>query len=201
MSNKVDIVPAREGQGYEVWARHDAAGREVAPTGYDDGYEGKPLYGPAEEDACLDWCAEHEYEYRHRKQAMAIPERFRRDVERRCDEWRTWLDRFAADCGRRLASDIHYRASAAWKEEPTHYCYHGDCGTSAKLERIDKDKGDAEDLMQAQMFLDYLLGAAVALWELGLVLTYGEDGKHRIYGQHPQWVTVKEDEDRDAQNW
>lgn len=201
MSNKVDIVPAREGQGYEVWARHDAAGREVAPTGYDDGYEGKPLYGPADEDACLDWCAEHEYKYRHRTQAMAIPERFRRDVERRCDEMREDLERWAAKCGRRLESNIHYRASAAWKDEPTHYCYHGDMGATARLVRVDESKADADALVQANMYLDFLLGAAVTLWELGLTLTYGKDGKHRIFGQYPQWVTVKENEDRDAQNW
>ena len=104
--------------------------------GYD--YEGDPLFGPCEcEGECEGWCDENGYPYRRRRRASLVPPKFLRDVEARADKYMQYI----RDHGLVVRSDVIYKASAAWKEQPTHYAYMGDFGGSAKLE--DAEEGRA----------------------------------------------------------
>ena len=164
--------------------------REGAPVRYDGGYKTECLFGPATEDECIDWCESNGIEYRMRRRAALLPERFVHDLEDRCNKWRKALDENANRCGMKLASDVIYRASAAWKENPTHYAYLGDFGGSARIVVVEEGISDSDALLLANQYLNYLFGAATAAWELGYILTFDENGKHTIFGNYPQWVTV-----------
>lgn len=183
---KVDIV-----KGISGWSIHPRIG---APGRWDDGYETPPLFGPTDYDSCVAWCEDNGHSYRVRQLASLVNPRFIKDVEKRCDGWFKWLSESAEKCGRKLVSDTTYRASAAWKEEPTHYCYVGDMGGTAHLQRVDETKADADALIQARSFLDVLFGASDVLWELGYTLTFDKNGKHTIFNKREQWVTLDEAE-------
>ena len=53
---------------------------------------------------------------------------------------------------------------------------------------------DMKDFDVANGWLRELFGMATALWELGFTLTFDKDGKHTIFGNYPQWVTLDEEE-------
>ena len=176
---KTDII--QKGDGWAVYPR----------TAYDgDGYEGDPIYTGECEGDCIEWCEEHAHTYRRRKNVVPIPEKFLRDVEKRFDGWREDLDAAAEACGMRVESNATYHESAAWKEEPTHYCYSGDMGGGARLVEADAAKRDAEAEAEAWALLREIATAAAALWELGITMTYGADGRHRAFGIFPEWVTL-----------
>ena len=180
---QVDIVQTESGCG--VYPR----------TAFKFGeYEGEPMFTAAEEGVCWEWCEEHFHEHRLRKRAALVSAKFIRDVEAKCDTWFAKMAEHAGKCGRRLESDITYRASAAWKENPTHYCYSGDFGGCARLVKTGEPAADPEALILAQHLMNMLYGASVALWELGFTLTFDKDGKHTVFGNFPEWVTVDEEE-------
>jgi hypothetical protein len=151
------------------------------------------MFADADEGVCWDWCEEHGHEHRLRKRVALVRPKFIRDIEARCDKWYAKMAEHAAACGRRFVSNITYRASAAWKDYPTHYCYSGDMGGYARLEKTGEPAQDPEALMLAQHLMDMLYGASAALWELGFTLTFDKDGKHTVFGNYPEWVTVDEE--------
>lgn len=169
---QVDIVK-RDGD-FAVYPR--------AAFKYDE-YEGDPLFTAKDEGDCWDWCERHGHQHRQRRLASLVPEKFVHDLEQRCDKVRARI----RELGCVVKSDITYRASAAWKDNPTHYCYEGDMGGCATLERGELTGyawEPAEDLLLG------LFGMAIAARELGFVLTFDKDGKHKVFGHHPQWVTL-----------
>lgn len=178
---EVDIVPANERGEFEVRSRDSFNGYE---------YEGDPLFGPASEGDCWDWCEERRYSHRRRRLAALVPPKYIKDVEARADKA---MERIH-DAGLRVESSVTYRASAAWKDEPTHYAYFGDMGGCAQIVWRDdvKDRSDKK-WDEAFAWKRELFGMAVALWELGFTLTFHEDGKHRIFGAVPDWVTLDEE--------
>ena len=155
-----------------------------SPGKYGD-YDGKPVFkGTLEEcEDSVRGCS-----YVLRAQTSLVPPWYIADAEKRADTYRQRID----ETGAKVLSDVIYRASAAWKEQPTHYAYTGCFGGCAKLS-FSKEVSDVEK-KTAYAYLQYLFGFAYALWELGLVLTFGEDGKHTIYGNHPQWVTLEHED-------
>lgn len=157
----------------------------------ENAYEGEPVFTDESEGECICWCEEHKADFRVRAFVASVPSKFILDLEKILDDWRKRLDERAAECGYRLDSNITYRASAAWKEQPTHYCYIGDFGGSANLICEDENKGDEKDgaLRNAKNYLWRLFGAAQAVWELGFTVTYDKDGKHTIYGACPKWIS------------
>ena len=157
----------------------------------ENAYEGEPVFTDESEGDCICWCEEHNADFRVREFAAPVPDKFLHDLEKKLDAWREELDEYAKKCGYRLDSNITYRASAAWKEQPTHYCYIGDFGSSANLvcEDESKTKGNEAALRDAKNYLWSLMGAAQAVWELGFTVTYNKDGKHTIYGTYPRWIT------------
>lgn len=180
---KVDIV--KRDKDFAVYPREAFNGDE---------YEGEPLFAAENDADCWDFCEGNHHQHRQRRCVSLVPERFVRDLEAKCDRWFAKMGDYAAACGRVLKSDVTYRASAAWKDEPTHYCYQGDFGSSARLVKAGEEVTNADALASALQMLDSLYGAASALWELGFVLTFNEDGKHRVFGNYPQWVTLDEEE-------
>ena len=176
---KTDIVREDGGQS--------AVYSKCAFDGYD--YKGDPIFR-GDEGECLDYCEANGHTHRLRRHAALVPPKFVKDVERRADDAVGKI----RDLGLAVRSDVTYRASAAWKEQPTHYAYIGDFGGGAKLE----DAGDraCSDAAYAvgKGWLCELFGMATALWELGFTLTFDKDGKHTIFGNYPQWVTLDEEE-------
>lgn len=169
---QVDIVK-RDGD-FAVYPR--------AAFKYDE-YEGDPLFTAKDEGDCWDWCERHGHQHRQRRLASLVPEKSVHDLEQRCDKVRARI----RELGCVVKPDITYRASAAWKGNPTHYCYTGVMGGRATLER-----GELTDYAwePAEKLLRELSGMAIAAWELGFVLTFDKDGKHKVFGRHPQWVTL-----------
>lgn len=159
-----------------------------------DGYRGDPIFTGDEEVDCWDWCDRNNHNLRRRRHVMLVVPKFVKDVERRADKWHADMLDFARGSGRRFVSNITYHASAAWKEEPTHYCYVGDIGGSASFVVEDKSLEHNGAAKQARNILHMLCGAAITLWELGFTLTFDKDGKHTVYGKYPRWVTL-DDED------
>lgn len=164
--------------------------RKGAPRRYDDEPTNALLFGPAPLDECESWCYDHGHEYRIRRMVALVPPNFLMDLEARCDEWYSSMASEASLCGRVLSSDITYRASAAWKEQPTHYCYTGDLGSVARLVKRDDAADDQIAEKCAQGFLNALIGASIAVHELGFVLTFNKDGKHTVFNASAQWVTL-----------
>ena len=180
---KMDIIKRKD--DYAVYPRDKFDGDE---------YEGEPVFVDEDRYECELWCEDHGHTFRHHRQAILVKPAFVKDVEKKLDKWRSELDEYARRCGRRLESNITYRASAAWKEETTHYCYFGDFGGCASFVHEDKSKADASAFTEATRYFDIIIGAADALWELGLTVTYDKDGKHTIYGLWPEWVTPDNEE-------
>ena len=180
-----DII--KHGDKYAVFPRKAYNGEYYE----ENAYEGEPVFTDESEDQCICWCEEHKADFRVRAFVATVPSKFLLDLEKKFDDWRKKLDEYAEECGYHLDSNITYRASAAWKEQPTHYCYIGDFGGSANLicEDESKAQGNKEALRYAKDYLWSLFGAAQAVWELGFTVTYDKDGKHTIYGAYPKWVT------------
>ena len=154
-----------------------------------DGYEykGDPLFGPCEyEGECEGWCDAYGYPYRRRRCASLVPPKFLRDVEARADKYMELI----RGKGLVVESNITYRASAAWKEQPTHYAYSGDFGGRAKLTWEEGSNVNAEKWDYGLGVLRELFGMADALWELGFTLTFDKDGKHTVYGNFAEWVML-----------
>ena len=158
-----------------------------SPSAYDGcDYNGEPMFKAEDSDDCWDYCDRKGYSARVRKRAILVNPDFLRDVEKRADETVAQLN----DLGFTVESDVIYKASAAWKENPIHYAYSGDFGGRARLmeahSQCDKARGLA--------LMHRLTGMADALWELGLTLTFDKDGKHTVLGKYPQWVTIDADD-------
>ncbi len=184
---KVDIIPtAGTSADFEVRKR------DGAPTRYDDGYEGDPLFGPAPDCECVEWCEEHGHEYRHRRRIALVPPHFFKDIEDRCDSVHTLMLERAERCGWTFSSNAFYKASAAWKDHPIHYCYSGDYGGGAKFDGVTDKSLRGEDGREAKCCFHWLRGVSAGLWELGFTLTFDKDGKHTVFNAHPQWVTLDE---------
>ena len=153
-------------------------------------YKGDPIFTDEDEGECWNWCDEHHYDYRRRRNAMLVEPKFVKDVERRADE----AVRRIYDAGLRVESDVTYRASAAWKENPTHYAYIGDFGGCAKLTWSEGSNVTADKWDVGLGILRELFGMSTALWELGFTLTFDKDGKHTVFGKFPEWVTLDEED-------
>lgn len=158
---------------------------------YVEDEDGKPVATFDDPESCEEYCKHHGYTPRYRKYVSPVPPKFVKDVERRADDAVGKI----RDVGLAVRSDVTYRASAAWKEQPTHYAYIGDFGGVAKLEDAgDRACSDAAYTV-GKGWLRELFGMATALWELGFTLTFDKDGKHTIFGNYPEWVTVDEIDD------
>ena len=180
---KVDIIPTPG----------TSADWQVQPRDDSGEYEAAPVFGPASDCECVEWCDENGYEYRHRKNAALVVPRFFDDLAKRCDNVHAAMIERATRCGWSFASDCIYRASAAWKENPTHYAYNGDFGGAAYFRGVTDESAASEDGRRAQELLSWLLGAASCAWELGFNLTFDKAGKHRVFNTCPQWVTLEEE--------
>ena len=156
--------------------------------------DGKPLYEADNADDCIDWAEDNGHRFCVKAERHLVDPSFVRDLEAKCDRWHERMREAAAKCGRHIQSDITYRASANWKEDDTHYAYNGDMGGVARLVRDGGEiaTADADALAEANTFLDMLIGASAALWELGFNLTFNKDGKHKVYGSYAEWVTIEE---------
>lgn len=169
------------------WHVFDRAG---APSMWDD-YETAPLFTGKSQGECEDWCEERGIAFkdiRYRKLVATVPVKFFDDLEKKADKARERI----VGLGFRVVSDVTYRASAAWKDEPVHYAYIGDFGGTARL--VGKGLGEAKEearFDEAQGWLRELFGMSEAVHELGFTLTFGADGKHRIYNRAEQWVTIE----------
>ena len=157
--------------------------------------EQKTLFGPASDSDCIDWCCENENRFRHCKFSALVPLQFFADLEKRCNKVHAEMIEAAKACGWSFSSDCIYKASAAWKEQPTHYAYFGDFGHVAKFDGITDETKDTENGTKARLFLEWLEGIAAAVWELGFNLTFDKDGQHRIFNTSAQWVTLEEEEE------
>lgn len=110
------------------------------------------------------------------KDGVSIPSKFIKDVEKLADSIRFRLDSELKSRGLpALESNITYRASAAWKDEPCHYCYIGDLST------VRIDYGVRDFSIDCASLLTQLVAIAQTVWELGGQLTFNEDGKHTIF--------------------
>ena len=184
---QVDIIPsAGTNADFEVRKR------EGAPVQYDDAYEGDPLFGPAPDGECMDWCEQHGHKFRHRKRVAIVPPHFFKDIEKKCDDAYRFMMEAADKCGWTFSSNATYRASAAWKEHPIHYCYSGDFGGGANFHGVTDESLYSDYGRNAMGDLTWLRGVAAGLWELGFTLTFDKDGKHTVFNSCPQWVTLDE---------
>lgn len=157
--------------------------------------EQKTLFGPASDCDCIDWCCENENRFRHCKFASLVPEKFFLDLEKRCDKVHAAMLEAARACGWSFYSDCIYKASAAWKDHPTHYAYNGDFGGRANFSGVTPGTENTENGNRARLLLEWLDGVASGVWELGFTLTFDKDGKHRIFNTSAQWVTLEEEEE------
>ena len=155
-----------------------------------DEYRGDPMFTAADESDCWDWCDRNRHEFRRRRNVMLVIPEFVKDVEERCDCLHKEMLEHAAKCGWTFSSNATYRASAAWKENPTHYCYRGDYGGGASFDGTNEESLRSPDGTSARMYLATLRGFSDGLWELGFTLTFDKDGKHTVYGKYPKWVTL-----------
>lgn len=119
------------------------------------------------------------------RSGVTIPASYIKDIERKADRLRSELNEHLVglgvplDCTVVLGRDITYRASADWKNQPTHHAYLGDGGcVYLPSDIIDLDSERA-DLVRTMLFR--LIGFAEIVWELGGILTYNDDCKHTIY--------------------
>lgn len=105
---------------------------------------------------------------------VLIVPKFIGDVCRRCDRWMAEIRSHHGV----ITSDVIHMCSAAWKDYPIQYAYTGYMGGCAKLSFA---PGATEiDERICSDYFRYLLGASDVLWELGLTLHFGEDGKHAV---------------------
>lgn len=114
------------------------------------------------------------------KGGVTIPSKFIKDVEKLADGLRARLDLELKLQGLPpFQSDITYRASAAWKDHPFHYCYIGDSSTAS----IDFSGCDfrLDRYVLSRLYHNQLVAIAQTVWELGGQLTFNEDGKHIIF--------------------
>lgn len=151
-------------------------------------YKDIPLFSGSLAD-CIEWCDDKRNlvdSWRVRKYAHLVRHRFIKDVEARADK----CLRSILDCGIEVVSDVIYKASAAWKEQPIHYAYCGDLGGSARITW--RDNIPESEIFEARASLNYLFGMADSMWELGFNLTFDKNGKHTVFGNFPEWVTVDE---------
>lgn len=178
-SMKVDIISNEAAEKYEVRERTD-----------DETEPGAVLFqGDCQED-CEDFCERYGHKFRFRKEVIHFPAKFLADVEKRANKVRAEMDEDAAKIGWKFGTHVTYRASAAWKDEPTHYCYLGDHGGTGQFNGYTKETAGTSDGKRALQGHVELIGMFEALWELGLTLTFDEAGKHKVYGKYPEWITV-----------
>lgn len=150
-----------------------------------------PLFSGSHVD-CVEWCEDKKNlvdSWRIRKYVHLVQHRFIKDVEARADKCMQSI----LDCGIGVVSDVIYKASAAWKEQPIHYAYCGDFGGSARLlwsDAVPESERSENKMVEARANLNYLFGMADALWELGFNLTFDKNGKHTMFGNFTEWVTV-----------
>lgn len=113
---------------------------------------------------------------------VAIPSKFIRDVEALADRVRRGLDAELFNNGLPpFESNITYRASAAWKDSPTHYCYIGD-HSIARINYGDSDWFSPKFVLVRSLY-SQLVGFSQVLWEIGGQLTFDEHGNHTVFFQ------------------
>lgn len=179
----VDIVKMNHSE--DNWGIFETSREECAEY-----YDSIPLFSGPYVD-CIEWCIDKRnsvVSWRVRKYAHLIPHEFVKDVEARADE----CMRSIFNCGLKVVSNVIYKASAAWKDQPTHYAYIGDFCGHAKLERTGNKECTDMAYSIGKEWLNHLFGMATALWELGFNLTFDKNGKHTVFGNFPEWVTVDE---------
>ena len=153
--------------------------------------DGKPVATFDDPESCEEYCKHHGYTPRYRKYVSLVKPWFLKDVERRADS----AMKDIREAGLVVKSDVTYRASAAWKEQPTHYAYLGDFGGVARLQDAEGGKACSDAAYTVgKGWLRELIGMSVALWELGYNLTFDKDGKHTVFGNYPEWVTDEIDD-------
>ena len=152
--------------------------------------ETPPIFGPASDCDCMEFCEANGHAFRHCKFVSLVYPHFFADLEKRCNKVHAEMIEAAKACGWSFSSDCIYKASAAWKENPTHYCYRGDYGGGASFDGTNEESLRSLDGTSARMCLATLRGFSDGLWELGFTLTFDKDGKHTVYGKYPKWVTL-----------
>ena len=184
---KVDIIPTAG-----TTADFEVRPREGAPVKYEEGYEGAPLFGPASDLQCMDWCEREGHAYRHRKRAaLVVPDRFKA-VEEKCDSVYRVMVFHAKRAKWTFVSDAAYCTGALFRDAPPRFCYRSDLGGSAKFDGMSSGKTQGEDGQAALCNLEWLRGVASGLWDLGFALTFDRDGKHAVFDRGTQWVTLDE---------
>ena len=111
---------------------------------------------------------------------VSIPSKFIKDIERLCDSVRVDLncELNAQGLPPLHLGDIIYRASAAWKDQPVHYCYFGDSSVIA----VDYGSDRLNPRFNlCRRYLCRLIAYARVIWELGGQLTYDANGRHTVY--------------------
>ena len=177
-----------------------AADFQVCPRQNRNAYDGEryndapPIFGPASDCDCMEFCETNGHAFRHCKFAALVQPQFFADLEKRCNKVHAEMIEAAKACGWSFSSDCIYKASAAWKDCPTHYAYFGDFGSVAKFAGITDETANSENGTTARLFLQWLNGIAAAVWELGFNLTFDKDGQHRIFNTSAQWVALEEEE-------
>lgn len=172
------VMPRRNGYAYDGERYNDAT----------------PIFGPASDCDCMEFCEANGHAFRHCKFVSLVPPRFFGDLAERCDKAHAGMIEAGKACGWSFSSDCTYRASAAWKEQPTHYAYFGDFGGGAKFDGITDETENSDNGKKALRLLEWLNGIASAVWELGFNLTFDKDGKHTIFNQSAQWVKIEEED-------
>ena len=185
---KVDIILDDKTNKYQV-RKHEESPEtaKVLFTAEDDWENGKY--------ECEDWCQDNGHTYQFRAYNYLIPQKFAADVERKADKIRSYMAEDADKIGWSYHTNVTYRASAAWKDQPTHYAYVGDSGDTGKFNGYTEDKAKSWEGIRAMRYLSELIGMSLALWELGFNLTFDKDGKHTLFGRFPQWVTIDGEEE------
>lgn len=114
------------------------------------------------------------------RNGVTIPSKFIKDIERLADGVRCKLDKGLSFLGLSFSSDIVYRASAAWKDEPIHYCYIGDFSV-VTIDWCCASDPFSPMCHQVRGWFSSLVAYARVVFELGGQLTFDEHGKHTVF--------------------
>ena len=154
-------------------------------------YSGTPLFESADECDVMDWYEANGHKATWKEHAALVQSKFLHDLEKKCDEIHADMIEQATKVGWRFETHITYRASAAWKDDPIHYAYIGDCGSIGRFVGWTKETHAEEAGRNAQCAHERLMSISEGIWELGFTLTFDKNGKHTIYGNMPKWVAVE----------
>ena len=160
------------------------------PEAAEDDYTGQPLVEFGNSDEAEAWCDKLGYEYVFVDRVAKVPAEYLKDIEAKADKLHREMLDIAKDLGLHFDTNVVYRASALWKDQPTHYAYFGDFGSVGRFSGPIYKDGTPESAREDKMrdIHQRLIYWAEALWELGFTLTFDKDGKHTVYGIYPDWV-------------